>query len=148
MFKKIILGVFIGLIVGGILIQFLPYGHEHTNPPVTAEPQWNNQQTRDLVTRACYDCHSNQTTWPWYSNIAPLSWLIQHDVEEGRSRLNFTEWNQSRRETEDAARQVQRGAMPQWYYVLLHPTANLTSDEKQALIQGLQASLSGRGQTQ
>ena len=94
--KKIVLGVFIGLIVGGILIQFLPYGHDHTNPPVTAEPQWDNQQTRDLVTRACYDCHSNQTTWPWYSNIAPLSWLIQHDVEEGRSRLNFTEWNQPR----------------------------------------------------
>ena len=91
--KKIVLGVFIGLIVGGILIQFLPYGHDHTNPPVTAEPQWNSQQTRDLVTRACYDCHSNQTTWPWYSNIAPISWLIQHDVEEGRSRLNFTEWN-------------------------------------------------------
>jgi hypothetical protein len=145
MIKKIILGVFIGLIVGGILIQFLPYGHEHTNPAVTGEPQWDSQQTRDLVMRACADCHSNQTTWPWYSNIAPVSWLIQHDVEEGRSRLNFTEWNQPQRETEDAARQVQRGAMPQWYYTLLHPTANLTADEKQALIKGLQASLgSGR----
>jgi hypothetical protein len=143
MIKKIILGVCIGLIVGGILIQFLPYGHEHTNPPVNGEPQWDSLQTRDLVTRVCYDCHSNQTTWPWYSNIAPVSWLIQHDVEEGRSRLNFTEWNQPQRETDNAARQVQRGAMPQWYYTLLHPTANLTPDEKQALIQGLQASLSG-----
>jgi hypothetical protein len=143
MIKKIILGVCIGLIVGGILIQFLPYGHEHTNPPVNGEPQWDSPQTRDLVTRVCYDCHSNQTTWPWYSNIAPVSWLIQHDVEEGRSRLNFTEWNQPQRETDNAARQVQRGAMPQWYYTLLHPTANLTPDEKQALIQGLQASLSG-----
>ena len=142
--KKIVLGVVIGLIVGGILIQFLPYGHEHANPPVTAEPQWNSQQTRDLATRACYDCHSNQTTWPWYSNIAPVSWLIQHDVEEGRSRLNFTEWNRPQRETEDAARQVQRGAMPPSYYGIMHPTASLTPDEKQALIQGLQASLGGR----
>jgi hypothetical protein len=146
--KKIVLGVLIGLIVGGILIQFLPYGHDHTNPPVTGEPQWNSQQTRDLATRACYDCHSNQTTWPWYSNIAPVSWLIQHDVEEGRSRLNFTEWNRPQRETEDAARQVQRGAMPPSYYGIMHPSANLTPDEKQALIQGLQASLSGGGQTQ
>ena len=144
MIKKVILGVFIGLIVGGILIQFLPYGHEHTNPPVIGEPQWDSQQTRDLVTRACYDCHSNQTTWPWYSNVAPISWLIQHDVEEGRSRLNFTEWNQPQREVDNAARQVQRGTMPQWYYVFLHPTANLTPDEKQALIQGLQTSLGGR----
>jgi len=146
--KKIVLGALIGLIAGGILIQFLPYGHDHTNPPVTAEPQWDSQQTRDLVTRACYDCHSNQTTWPWYSNIAPVSWLIQHDVEEGRSRLNFTEWNQPQREVDNAARQVQRGAMPPSYYGIMHPTANLTPDEKQALIQGLQASLSGGGQTQ
>ncbi len=146
--KKIVLGVLVGLLAGGILIQFLPYGHDHTNPPVTGEPQWDSQQTRDLVTRACYDCHSNQTTWPWYSNLAPLSWLIQHDVEEGRSRLNFTEWTQSQREVENAARQVQRGTMPQWYYMVLHPTANLTSVEKQALVQGLQTSLAGGGQTQ
>src|SRR5512136_3268007 len=124
--KKIVLGVLIGLIVGGILIQFLPYGHDHTNPPVTGEPQWDSQQTHDLVTRVCYDCHSNQSTWPWYSNIAPISWLIQHDVEGGRSRLNFSEWGTSRGETGEIARQVQRGTMPQWYYVLLHPSANLT----------------------
>ncbi len=146
--KKIVLGVLIGLIAGGILIQFLPYGHDHTNPPVTGQPQWDSQQTRDLVTRACYDCHSNQTTWPWYSNVAPLSWLIQHDVEAGRSRLNFTEWNQSQRGVENAARQVQSGTMPQWYYVVLHPTASLTPAEKQTLVQGLQTSLGGGGQTQ
>ena len=146
--KKIVLGVLIGLIAGGILIQFLPYGHDHTNPPVAGEPQWDRQQTRDLVTRACYDCHSNQTTWPWYSNVAPLSWLIQRDVEEGRSRLNFSEWNQQRREVENVARLVQGGTMPQWYYVFLHPTANLTPAEKEVLIQGLQTSLSGGGQTQ
>lgn len=143
MTKKIVLGVLLGLVVGGILIQFLPYGHNHANPAVTAEPQWDSPQTRDLVVRACYDCHSNQTTWPWYSNIAPFSWLIQHDVEEGRSRLNFTEWNGSREGGDDATRQVQRGSMPQWYYVGLHPAANLSAVEKQALINGLQASVGG-----
>ena len=144
MIKKIVLGVILGVIIGGILIQFIPFGHNHTNPQVTTEPQWDSQQTRDLAVRACYDCHSNQTTWPWYSNIAPVSWLIQHDVQEGRSRLNFTEWNQPQRESDNAAREVQRGTMPQWYYTLLHPAANLTADEKQALITGLQTSLGGR----
>jgi len=143
MAKKIVLGVLIGLIVGGILIQFLPYGRDHTNPPVAAEPQWNSQQTHDLVVRACYDCHSNQTTWPWYSNIAPISWLIQRDVLQGRARLNFSQWTTSRRGEGDAAEQMQRGSMPPSYYLLLHPSANLTADEKQALIQGFQASLGG-----
>jgi hypothetical protein len=136
--KKIVLGVFLGLVAGGILIQFIPYGRDHTNPPVVAEPQWDSQQTQDLVVRACYDCHSNQTTWPWYSSIAPISWLIQRDVQQGRARLNFSQWTTSRRGGGDAAEQVQRGTMPQWYYVLMHPSANLTPDEKQALIQGLQ----------
>lgn len=143
MTKKIVLGVFIGLVAGGIMIQFLPYGHAHTNPPVVAEPQWDSPQTRDLAVRACYDCHSNQTTWPWYSNIAPLSWLLQRDVDQGRARLNFSQWTTARRGEGDAAEQVQRGTMPQWYYVLLHPAANLTASEKQALIQGLQKSLGG-----
>jgi hypothetical protein len=143
MVKNVVLGVVVGLIVGGILIQFIPYGRDHTNPLVVAEPQWDSQQTHDLAVRACFDCHSNQTSWPWYSNIAPVSWLIQHDVQQGRARLDFSQWTTSRRGEDDAAEQVQRGTMPPAYYVLLHPAANLTTQEKQALIQGLQASLGG-----
>ncbi len=130
---------FIGLVVFGVLIQLVPYGHAHTNPPVVAEPQWASPQTRDLAMRACYDCHSNDTQWSWYSSIAPMSWLIQHDVEEGRSRLNFSQWNVPQRESRGASREVERGTMPQWYYVLLHPSANLTADEKQTLVQGLRS---------
>ncbi len=141
MVKKVVLGVLIGLIVGGILIQFVPYGRDHTNPPVSSDPQWDSPQTAALVQRACGDCHSNQTTWPWYSNIAPISWLIQHDVQEGRARLNFS--TGTMREADNAARLVQRGQMPPAYYVLMHPTANLSAADKQALIQGLQASLQG-----
>ncbi len=144
--KKIVLGVFLGLIIGGILIQFIPYGHDHTNPAVAAEPQWDSQQTRDLVTRACSDCHSNQTTWPWYSNLAPVSWLIQRDVQQGRARLDFSQWGTARRGADDVAEQVQRGNMPPSYYLLMHPAANLTPEEKQALIQGLQTSLGGGAQ--
>lgn len=146
MVKKIVLGVFLGLIIGGILIQFIPYGHDHTNLPVVAEPPWNSQQTRDLVVRACYDCHSNQTTWPWYSNIAPVSWLVQRDVQQGRARLNFSQWGTTRRGTDEAAEQIQRGSMPPSYYLIMHPTANLTPAEKQALIQGLQTALEGGAQ--
>jgi hypothetical protein len=145
MVKKIVLGVVLGVIIGGILIQFIPYGHDHTNPAVAAEPNWDSPQTRDLAVRACYDCHSNQTIWPWYSNLAPVSWLIQHDVVEGRSKLNFTDWNAAQPEADNAARQVQRGQMPQSYYVMLHPSANLTAAEKAALIKGLEATTAGGG---
>jgi mono/diheme cytochrome c family protein len=134
----------IGLVVIFGLIQLIPYGHNHTNPPVVAEPQWNARQTRELTVRACFDCHSNETVWRWYTNIAPASWLIQHDVEDGRRRLNFSEWNTLQREARSAARQIERGEMPPWYYLPLHSTARLTSTETQALVNGLQATLGNR----
>ena len=74
-----------------LLIQFIPYGHAHTNPPDTGEPNWDSPRTRELVVQACYDCHSNHTVYPWYSNIAPTSWLTQHDIDTARSYLNFTD---------------------------------------------------------
>ena len=74
-----------------LLVQAVPYGRSHTNPPTTAEPTWNSPETRELAARACFDCHSNLTTWPWYSNIAPVSWLVQRDVTGGRSALNFSD---------------------------------------------------------
>src|SRR5687768_3027163 len=76
----------LGVAIVGVLaaVQLVPYGRDHTNPPVRQEPAWDRPQTRALVARACFDCHSNETTWPWYSHIAPVSWLIQRDVVEGR----------------------------------------------------------------
>ena len=73
------------------LIQLLPYGHNHNNPPVQQEPAWDSPQTQALAKRACYDCHSNESVWPSYSNVAPISWLVQHDVDDGRRRLNLSE---------------------------------------------------------
>lgn len=123
-----------------VLIQLVPYGRDHQNPDVVAEPSWDSPQTRDLAVRACFDCHSNETTWPWYSNIAPLSWLIQRDVDEGREHLNFSEWNRRQRSGE-SAETVREGEMPPPYYTVTHPNARLSDSEMQALAQGLTASL-------
>ncbi|MEP7287181.1 MAG: heme-binding domain-containing protein [Chloroflexota bacterium] len=135
------LGIVLAAVVLFVLIQLIPYGHNHTNPPVSQEVQWDSPQTRDLAVRACYDCHSNQTVWPWYSNVAPVSWLIQHDVEEGRQYLNFSEWDKPQPKADRAADQVQRGEMPKSNYLPLHPSANLTPAEKDMLIQGLRATV-------
>lgn len=134
-----------GLAVLGllVLIQFIPPRRDHANPPVGAEPSWDSPATRALAKRACFDCHSNETEWPWYSYIAPVSWLVQDDVQEGRSKLNFSEWNRPQKEADEAAEQVQKGKMPLWFYLPLHPQAQLSSAEKSALIQGLQATLDG-----
>jgi Haem-binding domain len=123
------------------LAQAVPYGRSHTNPPVQAEPQWSSAQTRALAKRACFDCHSNLTTWPWYSNLAPVSWLVQRDVDSGRGALNFSEWNRPQDGAGDAAEAVAGGSMPPWYYTIQHPTAKLSSADKQALMDGLAATL-------
>ena len=126
------------LLAAVVLIQFIPFGHDHTNPPVTGEPQWNSPQTSDLIHRACFDCHSNATVWPWYSHVAPVSWLLQRDVNGGRRHLNFTEWNRPQKHAKDIAEQVKEGEMPPWFYLPMHPAARLAEAEKQALIEGVE----------
>ena len=128
-----------------IVIQVVPYGRDHANPPVVAEPGWDSAPTRDLAVRACFDCHSNETVWPWYSNVAPLSWLVQRDVDEGREELNFSEWNRPQ-EGEEAAETVGDGSMPPGQYLLTHPDARLTDAELSTLANGLTATLGGEGQ--
>ena len=123
-----------------VLLQ-LVFGRSHTNPPITKGPAWDSPQTGDIVRRACYDCHSNETRWPWYSNVAPISWLVQRDVNGGRAHLNFSEWDHPQRHAKDVAEQVKEGEMPPWYYLPMHPTARLSDAEKQALIAGAQKSL-------
>jgi mono/diheme cytochrome c family protein len=133
---RIILGSVLALLVA---IQFIPYGRAHANPPVIAEPAWNAPETRALFMRACADCHSNETRWPWYTAVAPASWLIAHDVAEGREQLNVSEWGRGDQEADDAAEVVRDGSMPPWFYLPLHAEAVLTVAERQALIAGLTA---------
>lgn len=125
-------------------IQF--FRPERTNPPsdpaasfeAVAKP---SQEISSTLKRACYDCHSNQTNWPWYSNVAPMSWLVASDVKEGRARLNFSEWARPGAEGElpslgEVCESVQSGKMPLPSYLLLHPDARLTTQEGATLCSG------------
>jgi hypothetical protein len=127
-----------------VLLQFVPYGRAHTNPPVTGEPAWASPQTRELTVRACYDCHSNETKWPWYSHVAPASWLVQKHVDDGRAKVNFSQWNRSQ-EGAESSEAVQEGEMPLRSYLIAHPEARLSSAEFEALVQGLAATFGTEG---
>ena len=111
----------LGLLALLVLIQAIPYGRSHSNPPVLAEPRWDSAATRALAGRACFDCHSNLTKWRWYSNVAPVSWLIQEDVDAGRRQFNFSEWSKPQDVSiSDVVDAIRGGSMPPWYYTLLH----------------------------
>lgn len=140
MIRPSIRWIVIAVVAIVLLIQAAPYGRDHANPPVREEPKWDTPRTRELTVQACFDCHSNQTVWPWYSNIAPLSWLIERDVKEGRRELNFSEWNRTQDEAHESAGTVRKGSMPPWYY----PWAGLSSAERQELIAGLERTLGSR----
>ena len=145
-FRRLILILVAVLAAAFLLIQIVPYGRAHNNPPVVAEPNWDSPQTRELAQRACFDCHSNETSYPWYSNVAPVSWLLQRHIVEGRQYLNFSNWNQSHDEhgeggyeADEMGETVLEGEMPMRSYLLIHPEARLSDAEKQALAEGLAA---------
>ena len=131
--------VVIALILFGA-IQLVPYGHNRSNPPVTGEPAWDSPQTRAYAKQACFDCHSNETIWPWYSYVAPASWLAVRDTEEGRSRLNFSEWGSDRRQAADEIFDVVKyGEMPPPQYTLIHSDARLQGDDLTRFLAGIEA---------
>ena len=142
---KILKIILIVLVAGFILIQLVPYGRDHNNPSVIAEPDWDSPRTRELFMTVCGDCHSNETVWPWYSNIAPVSWLVQHDTEEGRQKLNISEWGVRQYESGEAAETYAEGEMPLKVYFPTHPEARLAAAERQELLDGLIATF-GKGQ--
>lgn len=141
--QKPVIGTSVAGLLILLLVQLVPYGRTHSNPPVTGSPRWDSPATERLVRLACYDCHSNETKWPWYASIAPVSWRVQKHVEEGRSKLNFSKFDQPQEEAHEAAETVQKGEMPPWDYALMHPEIRLSATEKQALIRGLQATFGG-----
>lgn len=130
--------VLLTLVVLFIMIQFIPYGRDHENPKVIAEPKWDSPKTRELFMKACVDCHSNETKWPAYSNVAPISWMVYNHVVEGREHFNISAWGyQKKNEGEDAAEEVEEGEMPLASYLLAHPEAKLSDAETKTLIEGL-----------
>lgn len=122
-----------------LALQLVPYGWWHENPVVVRDAPWPDQATADLARGACYDCHSNETAWPAYSYVAPMSWLVRRDVEQGREELNLSLWDEFGDEADDAAEAVEDGSMPPGQYQLLHPDARLSDAEAAALVAALEA---------
>lgn len=142
--KLVVVAKLLGVIVAVAgaafaLMQVVPYGRAHTNPRVIAEPAWDSPRTRELAERACFDCHSNQTNWPWYAKVAPLSWTVQLDVEAGRKIVNFSEWNRPHPLAVYAGQRTREGMMPPVTYLAAHPEARLTAAELAELARGLDA---------
>jgi hypothetical protein len=110
---------------------------ERSNPPVESDVA-APPEVEGLLRRACYDCHSHETVWPWYSQVAPVSWLVGHDVDEGREELNFSTWaaygpRRKAKKLRETIEEVDEGHMPPWYYLLMHGEARLTPADRGAL---------------
>ena len=119
-----------------VFIQFVPV--ERTNPPITGEIQ-APAEVMHILRKACYDCHSNETAWPWYSYIAPMSWTIESDVKVGRGDLNFSEWSDYSPMKQDfkqaqSGELVAEGEMPLWFYIPLHSEADLSTEEIELIV--------------
>lgn len=141
--RAVVIGVAITL-AALVIIQLVPVSRN--NPPAQTSVQWDSPQTQNLAERACMDCHSNETRWPWYAYVAPGSWLMASHVKSGRGELNFSELNNLppfRRGDlpDEIARQIREDVMPPKDYLLIHPEAKLSDAEKVQLIEGLQKSL-------
>jgi len=133
LFRLLVLAVIIGLV-----IQIVPYGRDHTNPKTVQEVKWNSPETRALAVNACFACHSNLTKWPWYTNIAPISWLTTRDVEDGRATLNFSEWQRPQEtDLQEVIESVRGKGMPPLQYRAIHSEARLSDTERQQLEAGL-----------
>lgn len=148
-FRKIVRYTATGFGVGLVAIQLVPV--DRTNPAVEQEVP-APAAVHTVLKRACYDCHSNETVWPWYSRVAPVSWLVARDVREGREHLNFSTWNRLSPEDqaealEETWEEVDEGAMPPWFYLPVHAEARLSPDDRGVLRSWLEPSVRARGET-
>ena len=132
--KMVLVAIGVGFLALGA-IQLVPI--DRTNPPVEEDIP-GPSEVKAILKRACYDCHSNETVWPWYSRVAPVSWLLAWDVQEGREELNFSTWNRYRakqraKKIKESWEEMEEGEMPPWFYVPLHPEARLSDQERDGL---------------
>lgn len=137
--RTAIYGFFTLLGVFGLMqfARFIVPEFKLDNPPVTYNIQWDSPETERLWNIACADCHSNETVYPWYSYVAPVGWLVAHDTHEGRAELNVS--TNHRIDVEEMIESIREGEMPPMIYTITHTDARLSDSEKQALINGLQA---------
>jgi hypothetical protein len=132
---KLAAKIAIGVGVLFVALQMIPV--DRTNPPVTGEVKAPDD-VKALLKRACWDCHSNETVWPWYARVAPVSFLVRMHVVDGRKHLNFSEWagytaERKAKKQKECGEEVAEGEMPLPPYLPLHPEAKLSDAEKKAL---------------
>lgn len=126
------------LVLGLVFVAIQFVGVTRDNPPVEMDIP-ASPAVHAILQRACYDCHSNQTVWPWYAHVAPVSWMVAHDVHHGREHVNFSTWNKYSTSkqvdiVEEIWKQVSRGDMPPTLYTMpMHSDARLTAEDKAVL---------------
>lgn len=135
--KRPLRNLLIGIAIVLVGIQFVPV--TRMNPPVETEVPVT-PEVRTVLKESCYDCHSNETVWPWYSGVAPVAWLVAYDVQEAREKLNFSTWNrydakEQAHKVEEILEEVGEGKMPLPKYVRLHPGARITPGDMALLRQ-------------
>jgi len=118
-----------------LVIQLIPVNRD--NPEDRRGPG-ASPEVEAVLRRACYDCHSHETKWPWYSRVAPVSWMVAYDVHEGRDHFNLSNFQDLSEGTQVKVRaaaleEVEEGEMPLWYYLPAHPEARLTDADKAIL---------------
>ena len=139
--KRILRFLVYGIAIAFVVIQFLPVRRD--NPPVQSEID-APPAVMAVLRESCYDCHSNESKWPWYSRVAPISWLVAEDVRKGRGKLNFSTWNLYRADVaahkiEEIWEEVEEGEMPLPIYMPTHPEARLTEEDRKILSDWAQA---------
>lgn len=133
--KSLLAKILLVLVVVLVGIQFVPVNT--SNPPVERTITWANPQTAETFRLACADCHSNETVWPWYAKVAPVSWWIAHHVEEGREHFNISA--QDMGDADEAYEAVEEGWMPMESYTWMHAGAKLTPEQRKDFVAGLKA---------
>jgi hypothetical protein len=137
---KVIIILFVGLLV---LIQFYPL--DRSNPPVTAEIE-TPYEVKVVLKKSCYDCHSNETVWPFYAHIAPVSWLVVRDVHKARHDINFSEWgnlpqDKQYKKLDKMWEEIEEEKMPLPIYLITHPSAKLSDEQKATIKNWIESSI-------
>jgi hypothetical protein len=136
--RTVVTRMLIGAFVILVLAQLVPYGWRHSNPPVIADAPWPDADSAEVARSSCYSCHSNETDWPFYSYVAPMSWLVRSDVDRGREAFNFSDWDEYGSDADDAVEMIEDGEMPPGRFTMIHGDARLSDAERQLLIAALE----------
>lgn len=136
--RRIAGAVLVGFLAAFLLLQLVPYGHEHSAPASTKRATLDPAAAK-VAAAACADCHSNATRWPWYTNVAPASLLVVNDVKGGREHMNLSRWDKRQPDLAEVVESIEGGDMPPQQYKLIHKDARLSAADRRTLIDGFRA---------